>query len=449
MTAAATTSPARATFATLYEEEWLDHEAWINRVPSAEFRTELERRGIVVTQEKGVKVCFVGVAALGNDSCRVLPKVRPEGLQPGPEEDRLLRLVLQSIRRYAREPKDAIRLAPLGLGEGPHSASRLALADWLITDHNRHGLFTTQRRVNELDGRGSVHWPRTIVQVAPVASVGRPVYLHLVTRRRETDDENAVRALHALAVRQAHEQYGPLLGYSSRDDPELARIAAEGRHRQGRAATFLRTALRHTFEDRQVAVIRALREWFVSRPHGERSRLALMGVSTFSSVWEAALRALFSNQSREWEKAMPWPKWILANREFESTKTSLRPDIVRVLHGPAQGKVHLLIIDAKYYLLRYNGLISGEPAIADVAKQYNYGALLMAEATRRFGDPTLVNAFVLPRGKDGLSCEGRVELAGLIGGPIIVLFCGIREALQRYVMVNKFTDCELGSWVCG
>lgn len=417
----------------LIEEEVLRSERVVALFPNPSQVGELIQRGVLSPEgESAFRVRFVGVAVTGGRSFQVLPKIF------GDLKDQavpIMRQVIRALRRYARwQPKHHEYAPYLDVSARRPELSALAIADWLIRDYLNAGIYRRLRERETLNGTGQLSWRRTIERVAPLLSLGRPVYVDAITRSAARDHEHFVSRLHKQVVEAASRTFGHLLGYA----PVM--LDHEPFELFGDMPTFslsqarIRQEMREAFSDRAMQLLPMLLAWLSAVEMTAKVDLALYGVKAFHPIWEEACSLILGNERDKWQVHIPRPEWRSAAGHVQKADT-FRPDIVTRIRS--QGDEHLLIADAKYYQLSMPPTLDGQPGVNDVAKQLWYERCLAAEARTR-GLARTYNVFVVPgpEREGGFWSDGEVSLDGLPETNVKVKRLSGLQALERYADGN-------------
>ena len=382
--------------------EWLrEGDPW-PEMDDFELRARLVEDGALTLGPSGrMNVCFVGVIIHLNRTLVSLPKIE---ILESPVS--VHRQVLRAMRHYEIWTPTHHERSPF-LNNSPEKGlvSGLAAADWLIRDFADHGLLRRTETAHEIGGFGIVNWRRTVETMPVAMSRGRPIYLEIVTRRSETDNQSFATRLHRYLLEKLSGEYGSILDLEPivLDHEPVDRLDALPAVEECEAR--LIAEQRRTYSQRgldllamMIATVRAI-EMETARG------LSLYGTSHFHHVWEAACAAGFGNEVADWLPHLPRPRWTSENGASAETKTFI-PDLITPV-----SESEVLIGDAKYYRPSMPPRLANVPGVNDVAKQIWYKECLRAEAERR-GFAAIHNVFLFPADADHISRIGHVELPG-------------------------------------
>lgn len=368
-------------------------------------------------------VRFVGVIVAGPRAFMAVPKVPMAGTPSEIAWD-----VIRALRVYAswipqhHEPSPYLttdaRTGPVNV---------MAIADWLIRDYLSNGLHRADRVERSLTGSGRVDWRKTVSQVPPSLSQGRPVYLQTVRRRSYLDVANLVSMIHLNILDTLSRTFAPLLGYRTLDLDQEPIQRLDGLPPVAECEAIIRKEMQSVYAERSLHLFRMLLLALRPVENGLEDGLHLYGTSSFHHVWEAACANAFGNDLARWTQVYPRPTWTAVGGASQTADT-FRPDIVIDLRS-GEGR-RLLIADAKYYDVSMPPALKGQPGVNDVAKQIWYAEHLLPLA-RGEGYDGVENVFLFPGRGELLTQTGRVELGGW-SRRVDTFSLGLSEALRSY-----------------
>jgi len=402
--------------------------------------TKFLERGVI--QPSGTdlfRVTFVGVVIADGRAIQIIPKIFDPSLVSVPE---VMLQVVRSLRRYARWLPNVNEDAPfIDANARRERLNIIAIADWLISDYSRNGIYRRLRHHEIVNGDGMLNWKRTIERMSPVISGRSPIYTDVITRNSSQDREHLISRLHKYVIEHSFKDYGYLMGYaplSLDHEPfeplsDLPNISV--------CINRVNSEIQNAFSDRALHLLSMIRSWLEARMVAVKSGLALYGMSAFHVVWEQACSHLIGNQRESWQGFIPRPQWKSSNGEVQSSET-FRPDIVNQINGP--GGKYLLIADAKYYRLTMPPALSGQPGVNDIAKQLWYEECLSPPA-KHLGLVDTVNVFVVPGsgGSKMFWSDGEVSLVGLARSRVGIKRLSGLYALRSYADGTTISAAEL------
>ena len=380
--------------------EWLrEGDAW-PAGEDLELRARLAESGALSTgRSGGLRIRFVGVIVFNERTLVSLPKVRTAASRMDTH-----RQVTRAMRQYARWCPNYHEVSPF-LNNRPEKGmiSGLAAAEWLIDDFNANGLLRRTETSYEMSGNGSTDWRRTVENIDPIMSRGRPVYLETITKRSEQDHRNFATRLHLFLLEKLSAEYGPLLDLEPvlLDHEPIERLQALPSVEE--CESHLAIEQRRTYSQRGIELLAMMLATVQALEMETANGLALYGTSSFHNVWEQACKSVFSDEVDSWLPHLPKPIWRAADGSKQEQGTFI-PDLVAPISDD-----ELFIGDAKYYRLSFSPTLTGNPGVNDVAKQIWYKQHLQDIAQKR-GYVVLHNAFLFPSDFEDVQLLGSVEL---------------------------------------
>ena len=403
----------------LLEGNHYSPEEYESVIGDVQIRANLSESQVVEVINRTITPRLVGVVSGGDDAICILPKFEVEPSRS------LVKTLVHTLRRYEKNQTEAETFLPDD--RNTPTVSRISLANWLIKDYGKHGLFRRDMQVFGQDQRRPTAWSPTIERQTAFSTTAGPVYLETLTHSKVRNTNHLVACLHKYALKECFANLAPLLGYQSLQvNHELAE-ELPFKPSETTIERAINSELSSTNKIRDKALLRTLRNWFKIKDKESGSRLSLYGTYNFEHVWERICKSIFGDVSPDWIEDMPRPLWR-STGGYSHNGDPLRPDILRLIPDE---KV-LLILDAKYYAADLDTM-EHLPGVPDVSKQLNYETIIRSHP--KF-DPTysINNIFLFPA-PDGplLSQRGTVDIPGLDGGPIKTVFINAWEAMNMYV----------------
>ncbi|RSX52033.1 LlaJI family restriction endonuclease [Bifidobacterium callimiconis] len=444
----------------------------ISKVMNCLQSMRLGRKRLLSSTHAGLTFNYVGVVALYRHVFVVLPKYYdPHGRQIAemPWLTSTLNSVLAAIRRYhelraAAKQQDKISFDPSALHISVEQ-NRMDLYAFLLQDYAEQGPYREARRIRELDGDGLIDWSRTINQINPLVTGGRPAYMEFVTTRRRRDEANFIARVQEAVISEIcafmdSSGLGDLLHLQSFP------LNVETLDNLGGAdylASRLERELVVRFDTRSKRLLGALIDYLRGRARAVNDVMIAEGTSSFNLVWESICQSLFHDSSRDIPMQKPHWKYRLNEDMLWNMDESDGDDrkAVEAEQGDDEAEAddrdgygnadpHTLIpdvinkddpngwyiLDAKYYVPKYTAKsITGMPGIGDVIKQYFY---MMAISERGSGIRVLGNAFLIPgripsgEGASSAQLDNRCLLLqrGKVSLGFVGAFLGNEEDLQ-------------------
>lgn len=411
------------------------------------------------------RVVYVGVVVAGEIVIYCVPKYIKGSIEPSE-----LRPVFAALRRYHSESEDTT----LAILDEEVSASRISLILALLSSYEEHGLYTNQERIQQTNGRGSIHWPATISTHLPVITDDRPLYMEYETVISRTSDSDFISRLHQVVLSSCSaelERCG-LLDVFSLSPVDLSETPLDEFGDKETVVKKIDQELGVQFITWKQDVLKLMKLYFEKAQADEQeSGITCYGTNSFHVIWEKACKAAFNDmldrrlrdlpmsldvkwQDRKEEtllEIIPSPMWRIRTakgelKECDPTDT-LIPDIVTI--SVASGSTsEFAIYDAKYYAPRFGEKVIAAPGIESVTKQ-----LLYQSAYRGFiidnGFTSVRNVFLIPTDGSEFVKKGDVsfEVVADEGEPftrfIDVLLAPANLMLECYFSQRSLTIEEL------
>ncbi len=460
---------------------------------------------------------FVGFMCSGEETYICLPKVfrhrfqhlgtplnhstrQMDDLEHGLELARLLRQVLAKYRSDHRQQQSVDwfeaympdRQAP-AVSE---PVSHLMLAQLILQDYQRHGLwFDQDLQVHQAD-HGLIHWKRTVQRggelwtgVEPHEL--RPVYLKPMVRKRQQQLDHPITQAQISVLHEISLLYGPLLSASPIQLPPMNAQLRQRSEHQGLAKR-LKRALSTVFQSRPRRLgdllIRYLR---IAEYKGKKEQVDIFGTTSFHTIFEHMCAQTLMNQDQSPSLKAGEVIWDISflghhsakdnNETARYTGSSQRIDLITEVNRlnnnkeayiqfeiPKLNGKELLILDAKYYDIigafnknSKSNKVYHLPGIEDIRKQYAYKAWI-ANRKEQMGHHKyqITNGLLFPTCftdhelQQGLNLQKADHLAdpfqrlGQVGisgeEPLYVLGLDLQSLMYSYVKAKRYDELWLG-----
>ena len=329
----------------------------------------------------------------------------------------------------------------------------------LLRDYFESGLYWNDIEAKQINGTGEVLWDRTIDNFSPVLIKGEPVYLTLLTAKRQGDEHSFFRRLHAVIVTMASSKL-EALGILELLGLTAVQVSYEDVYDLG-GIDFIKERILNEvsreFNTRKLFLLKAMLAFISDETYDSRqSEVRLFGSSSFNLVWEGVCSRVLGNQmersvsslglklseessmeSRNLRSLIERPTWHGTDEKGDfsvSASDTLRPDILRVERE--HGELVFYILDAKYYAPTIaRGVVKRQPGVADVTKQYLY-ELAYRELLEAQGAYRTVNSFLVPWDGSYVKADSKVSMK-------ILDNLGLSQIYVRLVPAERFYDCFL------
>ncbi|WP_305296960.1 LlaJI family restriction endonuclease [Parvibacter caecicola] len=411
-------------------------------------------------------VVYVGVVLAGEIVIYCVPKYIKGSVAPSE-----LQLVFAALRRYNSDFEDAALTTP---DEGV-MANRISLILALLASYEEHGLYTHQKRIQQTNGRGLIHWPATISSHLPIITDDRPLYMEYETVTSRTSDSDFISRLHQAVLSSCStelERCG-LLDVFSLTPINLSETLLDEFGDEDTIVRKIDQELGVQFITWKQDVLKLMKLYFESaRADGQQSGIMFYGTNNFHVIWEKACKAAFNDMldiklrdlpislDAKWQShkektllsIIPSPKWRIRAatgklREYNRAKTIV-PDIVSI---SVSGKsLEFTIYDAKYYAPTFGKKVTAAPGTDSVTKQ-----LLYQSAYRDFiidnKFTSVRNMFLIPTDGDEFVNKGNVSFEVVLdeGEPftrfVDVLLVPANLMLECYISQRCLSIDELSA----
>lgn len=396
-------------------------------------------KGILISKDNFfLKFVFVGVVSLGNSAFVLLPKIFIK------EQTDLLNVksTVQTLKKFSNlnfQKFDGIDY--FNIDPDSPDCSEMAIADYLINDFQRHGIFTVEQELVELNGNGDVNWPLTVLFTDPIFSKGQPIYLNTINHVLIDDSEHLTIAIHKWSLGYCLKKYSILLGQDFdkidldyvQDSNEIGTDEQLIRH--------LKNQLQLTYTDRGIRLLKSLLFLITAKAGNENDSISLYGTKKYDGVWEAICKTVVKDiypQLKKDHDFFPNPIWNIFGNTLVS-KSPLIPDIIT--KNDSTGKYYLY--DAKYYMIEFNNSIKGEPGFKDILKQFQYQEhieLKLGEMENGFLFPIpnsnydeLIKKPEIIKSNEFMSVIGHIEYHLYLGKKISIIMCPFSKWQQLFI----------------
>src|SRR5690625_314149 len=379
---------------------------------------ELFVRGICVKEDDKLVFKCTGFILAQNEIYIVFPK----GYVIPKDEDVLkkhVRLLISVLEKYSDEKKHLDPYEESLLGGLGNNQNRIASAFWLIKDYFDYGIIDYIQEEYGINQSNNINWARTIKSTQPLISNGSPIYIDLVTKKKERT-KNIITEIHNYVVEESLRMYGWLFDYDKEIDNKFNFPCEEDL-----AIHLLELEIQKTFEDRKVNLYLNLKEFIIGSRNESREKITTFVTPYFHIVWEKMCYFIFANDNDELP-SLPKPFWEVLGKQ---ARTEQKPDIMYKVEGV------LFILDAKYYTITFAP--KKLPGWGNLVKQLFYRHTLMKNE-----QDIIENVFLFPgQTKKGIEYLGYAALEevddslrlGKINGYVLDIY----TMMYYYVNINK------------
>ncbi|MEC3881921.1 LlaJI family restriction endonuclease [Parapedobacter sp. 10938] len=394
---------------------------------------------------------YVGIASNHDRVICILPKHLHRQLREDAEYVTQARLLINILKTYERRIHTSIDSVDFfSSSKTSDNTNEIAIADFLLKDFVQYGIWVMDQHTVTSGGKGEVLWDHTIERTEPLINKA-PIYYDTHHLHSEVVADSLVSQIHRWAVAYSMHRYGLLLDFDLSLPPEFNLWVTDFGANEFLLAT-LEGQLRVTYADRELRLLRALMELIQITNDYTNDEFSIYGHNSFEHVWEDAIGFCFGNEYKHYEQYLSKPIW--ENDRLKAERHTLRPDVLRWLPHPI--KPILLIIDAKYYLIKFDeeeGL-TNNPGVGDIVKQYFYEFILYRTGIRApWADmeAACLNVLVFPmltQSEDLFHYNGTVCLPSRVTDrPIINMAINPALLFTRYCEYRQFKLVELEEFI--
>ncbi|WP_394532817.1 hypothetical protein C1N83_27995 (plasmid) [Priestia aryabhattai] len=387
---------------------FIEYNEYQNEYP-VDFINKLINKGICRVKKNKIKFTATGILIYRNILIIVFPKTYSL-----PKNEKILeehiQVLFEVLLKYKRESNcDSEEVDLLG-GENGQNNENLITAYRLIKDFTQNGLLLKKMRVDSSAQLGNIDWIATINKRQPMFSGNSIIYTDTISRKTTANRQNTLYILHKYCVCKSIEKYGWLLGVTLKNiNLDITELDFDIPY----ALNILKNELNSTFAEREINVIKLMREFLSGMEEQSREeKLETLATPYFQNVWELICSNNFNNQYDTLKQIIPKLNWELEITSRARVRDQ-RPDIIVLRES------NMYIFDAKYYNI--NASLPGWP---DVVKQLFYALTIFTNiksTTFTLSDKDLENKlksiknveniFLFPSGdKEPIKYIGKVNI---------------------------------------
>lgn len=338
-----------------------------------------------------------------------------------------LKLAIKAIRKYDSKGE----LVHLHNRDDKGEYNKLALSLHILQDYFENGVYTNIQEIIETNGDGEIDWDRTINETFAYIKDNRPYYLELKTRSSQNDDFDYFKRLHESIVTQCSKYLKELTILDFFDMPEvlLSELDLKDFGDTDYILYRLEREIANQFITKKQSLLKTLYTFVAtSGTSSQENSYSLYGTNCMNLVWEKACGQIFGNIHDQVKSEIKKPQWFLNGGCFESD--TLIPDIITkcVINDSEV----FCILDGKYYLVKADSSISGNPGVQDVIKQFAYHESFH-DYLRTQHCESVFNAFLFPLSDARISPEKDI----LIRGFVTMLKWGVEQLVPIYLVFLK------------
>lgn len=352
---------------------------------------ELLQMGYVSTANSQIKFIFVGVVVIFDKILKCYPKYITKNKAPVEE----LKQILKVLKKYSSADEQDIYKHNNFIGDNDFNMFSLML--FLFDDYYENGSYINKKEVYEKNGHGEISWSKTIDESFCYISKNKPYYFETYNKKKTNDDSDYFKRLHDCILSEISKNLNEMdlldlfdLTPVDISDEELSDFGDNDY-----ILNKLENELAMQYNTRKQELLHGLHSYITKKEEFENSiSISSFATSNFKSVWENICQNVMESvlheqigelfgefgELEEYENVTLFdyvekPIW----KKQGTTLTMKTPGTHELdaisLYVDENNDMNFIISDAKYY--HYNidsdeNIISGQPGIEDIRKQYFY-----------------------------------------------------------------------------
>lgn len=331
--------------------------------------------GFLSVKNDFVRFSYVGIAANADNVICILPKYMSRKTTYGAPLINKGRTLIKILKQYDINTSYFGNRMEFYDQSSLSETSEIALADFLLKDYLSNGIWSYQNKYIAEDDANEILWDYTVERSQPVIS-RYPYYFDVFSQGNETLSNTVISRIHKWAISYVASRYSEVLDLEIIFD-EIESTDIDELGDQEYLIEIINKELRITFNDRDITLLKSLKELLKSGTSASVQDYTLYGKNKFEHVWEDAVSFNFRNEYREFAGFISKPEWVDSGSGKITEKKTLRPDVIKWIKNDTRSVV--LIIDAKYYLFDFNAInqkAENNPGVGDIVKQYFYELVL-------------------------------------------------------------------------
>lgn len=328
----------------------------------------IARKILVIKEEAHYCFEFVGVLVLSDSVLFCLPKYIHNS-----NSKTIAKQLLRLFSQYSkRESLDKEEVENIGSIESSGEYNMLSVIIFLLNDYSENGLYSNEKNVFDFNGDDEINWWKTIEDVQPIINNGEPIYLEYYANATQNDEDNYFRLLHMYVLNECTKKLSELgLDEFFGFEPVVFEVNEDSFGTPQGIVSRISNELHAQFLHRRQVLLKAMSSFISKEKMGVSGyTISLYGTRSFNLVWEKTCAYVLDNKYAAISALIDKPRWTTTSGNVHETKT-LVPDIISI--NTRLLKSYFIISDAKYYSIELtNTILSGNPGIEDLTKQYLY-----------------------------------------------------------------------------
>lgn len=402
-------------------------------------------------KNNSVRISFVGIFSIGNDVICILPKYMYDVdiLDNNTVLTELGKKTYEIIKTYENSCSLSIDAENFYNETDGDNISEFLIAEFLLDDFSKNGLYVLKNQVISSEDNGNEPlWDRTFDSVYPIIRANTLLYSDIFYKYEQNVSDSIISKVHLWAVSHCFNKYGLFFDF----DFDLENFELEDLGEVSYVLNILNNALFTTYGERETMLLKSL----ISLLNGEGKEIndicTFYGHNRFEQIWEKAISKVFSNQYDTYKNNISRPTWR-SKQGAEFASPTIIPDCLRYIENESANLSYFFIIDAKYYLIKWDiesGEIKNIPGVSDIVKQYFYYFILnrkeIADTLKE--NCKFLNILIFPavtkKGEDLITFLGDVKIDISVKAENILCFSIEPHTLFKMFCKNtKISDDEI------
>lgn len=387
---------------------------------------DIEISDVEMDSTEYLYVCtFVGVLKISQIILKCYPKYIHSNSSPVQELKQVLKVIdkfnkKEQVIKFQNEFQDELKF------------NRLAVILYLLNDYYENGVYRTSQSIYEINGEGEINWNKTINDTFAIISNNRPYYTELITKRSINDEFDFFKRLHETILTACSNELKQS-GLLELFDFLEVDISDESLDEFGDIEFVLdqiQKELNVQFNTRKQLLLKTMYS-FIANKEGltDIDEFSLFGTNSFHVIWEKICASVLDNhlnrplrhlpvelspeyiqyQDTTLKRLIEKPKWQGVGINVQEADQTLIPDLITI-QKYNECNWQFLIFDAKYYNLRLGeGVLSGQPGIESITKQYLY-QMAYKDFLEKHSILLIKNSFLFPTESDEIIDAGEVYM---------------------------------------
>ena len=403
---------------------------------------------------------YVGVVTIGKRIIKVYPKYIMLKDEPLLE----MKQVLKVLQKYNNSQEQIVNIYN-GSGENK-SFNILAIILFMMSDYYENGIYNNSEDIIEVNGEGAILWGKTIDETFALIQDERPYYMELYTAKTIDDDMDFFKRLHEAILTESTKQLETthLMELFDMIPADLSEEEIEDFGDTEYVLDRIQAELNIQYNTRKQILLKTMYAYISQNRKlmDEKYGISMFGTTAFNMVWEKVCASVFNNKLNTTLEGLKLaakiaegydentklidliekPKWITTDGYVHTAKETLTPDLIAV--ETHENIDYFVILDAKYYniQLESGSMISGNPGIGDVTKQYLYQL-----AYKKFLEDHCIihinNCFLMPTEGKKIQDKGQAQINILYGLGLKNIQIRLLPAVDMYKHYLANTHMEI------